>query len=65
MDVLFISLDKYVVFWNETKNGWYYSPLANRENQSPFLMKDAEKMKRFGNFFELSKEALDFKKTIF
>lgn len=65
MDVLFISLDKYVVFWNEIKNGWYFSPLASRDNQNPFLAKDAEKMKRFGNYFELSKEALDFKKTIF
>jgi hypothetical protein len=59
MDVLFISLDKYIVFWNETKNGWYYSPVSSRDNHSPFLVKDAERMKRFGNFFELSKEALD------
>ncbi len=65
MDVLFISLDKYIVFWNEVKNGWYHSPLSNQENQSPFLKKDAERMKRFGNYFELSKEGLEFKKTIF
>ena len=65
MDVLFISLDKYIVFWNDVKNGWYFSPLGNRGNQTPFLTKDAEKMKRFGNYFELSKEALEFKKTIF
>ena len=59
MDVLFVSLDKYIVFWNDVKNGWYFSPLSNRENHSPFLIKDAERMKRFGNFFELSKDALD------
>ena len=59
MDVLFISLDKYIVFWNDTKNGWYFSPLSKRENHNPFLAKDAERMKRFGNFFELSKDALD------
>jgi hypothetical protein len=58
------------VFWNDIKNGWYYSPLSNRENQSPFLTKDAAPMKRFGNFFELSKDALGpdsyrDKKTIF
>lgn len=65
MDVLFVSLDKFIVFWNEDKNGWFFSPLDKRDNQSPFLQKEAERMKRFGNFFELSKEALDFKKTIF
>ncbi len=65
MDVLFISLDKYIVFWSADKNGWYYAPLSNRESRSPFLAKDAEKMKRFGNFFELSTDTLDFKKTIF
>ncbi len=65
MDVLLISLDKYIVFWNSVKNGWYYSPLSNRENQTSFLAKDAERMKRFGNLFELSKDALEFKKTTF
>ena len=65
MDVLFISLDKYIAFWNASKNGWYYAPLSHRENQLPFLAKDAERMKRFGNYFELSTDALDFKKTIF
>ena len=65
MDVLFVSLDKFIVFWNETKNGWFYAPLDNRENGAPFLAKEAARMKRFGNFFELSKEALEFKKTTF
>lgn len=62
MDVLLISLDKFIVFWNENKNGWYFSPLSNKENALPFLAKDAAGMKRFGSFFELSKDALDFKK---
>jgi hypothetical protein len=65
MDILFISLEKYIVFWNEKQNGWSYSLLSNREYHSPFLATDAEKMKRFGNFFELSAEALEFKKTTF
>ncbi|MBS1486400.1 MAG: hypothetical protein JST43_02330 [Bacteroidetes bacterium] len=64
MDVLLVSLDKYIVFWNELKNGWYFSPLSHRENQSPFISKEAERMKRFGNYFELSTENLELRKTI-
>ncbi|MBS1559877.1 MAG: hypothetical protein JST69_14245 [Bacteroidetes bacterium] len=62
MDVLLLSLDKYIVFWNEQKNGWCFSPLANRESSSPFLSKDAGRMKRFGNYFELSEETLGERK---
>lgn len=65
MDILFVSLEKYIVFWNEKQNCWSFSLLSNRDSPSPFLAKDAEKMKRFGNFFELSTEALEFKKTTF
>jgi len=50
------------VFWNEQKNGWCFSPLANRESSSPFLSKDAGRMKRFGNYFELSEETLGERK---
>ncbi|MFM8911510.1 MAG: YopX family protein [Flammeovirgaceae bacterium] len=53
-DVLMISLDKYIVFWNEKQNGWYYSPLKNRNTHAPFLAKEAATMKRFCSFFELS-----------
>jgi YopX protein len=53
-DVLMISLEKYIVFWNDTKNGWYYSPLKDRNTHAPFLTKDASAMKRFSNYFELT-----------
>ncbi|MCA4897729.1 MAG: YopX family protein [Bacteroidota bacterium] len=52
-DILMISLDKYVVFWNETKNGWYFSPLKDKNSFAPFLAKEASTMKRFCSFFEL------------
>lgn len=58
-DILMISLEKYIVFWNETQNGWYYSSLKNRNSLSPFLTSNASVMKRFCNFFELSKELGD------
>lgn len=53
MDVLLISLEKWVVFWNETKNGWYYSPLLNPDTHVPLLDAQAVKMKRFCSYFEL------------
>lgn len=59
MDILLVSLEKYIVFWNESQNGWSYSLLSNQKNRTPFLAKDAEKMKRFGNYFELSNDGLN------
>lgn len=55
-DVLMISMEKYIVFWNDTQNGWSYSPLNNRNTHAPFQSKEAEKMKRFSNYFELSSQ---------
>jgi hypothetical protein len=55
-DILMISLEKYIVFWNETQNGWYYSALKSRHSFSPFLVKEAAGMKRFCNYFELNSE---------
>ena len=54
MDILLISSDKHVVFWNEETGAWFVSPLAKREERRAFLPADAEKMKRFCSYFELS-----------
>ncbi|MEY4929986.1 MAG: hypothetical protein RI909_710 [Bacteroidota bacterium] len=53
MDVLLLSLEKLVVFWNESKNGWYYSPLKNQNTHVPLLDVEAVRMKRFCSYFEL------------
>jgi YopX protein len=53
MDVLLVSLEKLVVFWNESKNGWYYSPLINSNTQVPLVEEAAVQMKRFCSYFEL------------
>ena len=53
MDVLLVSLDKFLVFWNESQNGWYYAPLTDLSTRTPFLTMDAERMKRFCSYFEL------------
>jgi hypothetical protein len=54
-DILTISLEQYIVFWNEDQNGWYYSALKSRNSFSPFQQKQAATMKRFCNHFELAK----------
>lgn len=53
MDVLLIAMEKWVVFWSESKNGWYYSPLSNPGTQLPFPDNAAVSLKRFCSFFEL------------
>jgi hypothetical protein len=52
MDVLLIYSDKYVVFWDEAKGGWFYRRLLDGPAQ-PFLEPEAVKMKRFCSYFEL------------
>jgi len=54
-DILTISMDRYIVFWNESQNGWFYSPLKNPQRHALFLEKDAVGMKRFCNYFELKR----------
>jgi hypothetical protein len=53
MDVLLIYSDQYLVSWNESKGGWFYSPLDKPEDISPFLEPEAAKMKRFCSYFEI------------
>jgi hypothetical protein len=54
MDVLLVYSDQYVVFWNESRGGWFYSPLEDQSNMLPFLEPEAARMKRFCSYFELS-----------
>ncbi len=53
MDVLLISDQKFVVYWNEEKNGWFYYGLKSPDNHQAFLASQAEKMMRLGSLFEL------------
>jgi hypothetical protein len=52
-DVLMLSFEKFVVYWNESANGWYYSPINKFPQGSPFLMQAAGRMKRFCSYYEL------------
>ncbi len=53
MDVLLVSVEKWVVFWNESRNGWYYSPVSNPDIQVQLLNNNAITAQRFCNYFEL------------
>lgn len=61
MDVLLIYSEKYLVFWDQEKCGWFFSLLDTPEISEPFLKSNAGVMKRLGSYFELtdaSKEPL-------
>lgn len=53
MDTLLISSEKFVVYWNEEKNGWFYFSVRNPGETQIFLAWQAGKMVRLGNFYEL------------
>ena len=54
MDVLLIYSEKFLVFWNPEKNGWFFSPMDVPEQGEPFLHTHAIGMKRLGSYFELA-----------
>ncbi len=56
MDVLLDAIEKFVVFWSEAHNAWYHAPLSNSTNFSPFHIQEANRLKRFCSYFELSKD---------
>lgn len=53
MDIMLVGYDKFLIFWDDEKKGWYYSPLLRREQQQNFVDGVQEKMKRFCSYFEL------------
>ena len=52
-DVLLMQYEKFMVSWNEEKNGWFYAPVEKPEMQQPLALNVTEKMKRFCSYFEL------------
>jgi hypothetical protein len=54
MDILLIYSEKHLVFWNEDMCAWFFCPLGKRNEKQPFLAAQAEKMRRFCSYFELS-----------
>jgi len=54
MDILLVSDQKFIVFWNEEKGGWYYHSLKNPADVQVFLAPAGERMIRLGSQFELN-----------
>jgi len=53
LDVLMLSLEKYVCFWNRGTNGWHIAPIVNLADSRSFLSDSAIKMRRFGSYYQL------------
>jgi len=54
-DVLLIDYDKYLVFWDDDKKGWFYCSLDKPTGALPFQEATAKTMRRFCSHFELTK----------
>ena len=55
-DITLIGYDKYLIFWDDDKKGWYYSPLLRRDQRKNFVAGVPDNMKRFCSFYELQSE---------
>jgi len=56
MDILMISNDKFVVTWDDTRNGWGISKLKDGTSLQPFLKEVALKSQRLWSIFESNEE---------
>jgi len=52
MDILLIGKERFVVFWNETRNGWSIKNIATQSDERDFLSSISEKATRLWNHFE-------------
>lgn len=59
-DILLISSNKYLVIWDEERNGWSLTLLPESERKIPFLLTDAKKSIKLCSFYE-SPELLEIK----
>ena len=56
MDVLLIGADKFVVCWNEERNGWSLVNLSNESEKKDFLAEVSQKATRLWSYFETEKK---------
>jgi hypothetical protein len=52
MDVMLMGGEKYLVIWNDERNGWNLVTLTDRAATAPFLKENSEKMTRLWSYFE-------------
>lgn len=56
MDVLLIGKDRFVVMWNDQRNGWSLSNLSDQSDKKDFLAEISSKATRLWNYFETEKK---------
>lgn len=52
MDVMLMAGEKYLVIWDEERNGWNLAKLTDRSVSSPFLKENSVKTSRLWSYFE-------------
>jgi hypothetical protein len=52
MDILLDGNNKFLVMWDEERNGWIYVTFPARANPQPLTRAATENMKRLWSFFE-------------
>ena len=52
MDILMEGSEKFIVRWDDGRNGWALSPLKNQKVSEPLLQSAVEKTVRLWSFFE-------------
>ena len=57
-DILLISTKKYLVFWDETRNGWAFAENGHLKNKKPLLKKDVVNATRLCSYLE-SQQSFD------
>ena len=56
MDVMLIGSEKFVVLWDEARNGWNMALLTNPSVAKPFLKESSGKATRLWSYFESEKK---------
>ena len=51
-DILLISTKKFLVFWDEERNGWAFAENGQIRNKKPLLKKEVVKASRLCSFLE-------------
>lgn len=62
LDILLIGSDKFIVAWDENRNGWNLAKLTDRTSTKPFLKDLSVKAQRLWSYFESEGETPPSKK---
>lgn len=54
MDIVFIAYEKFIIVWNNEKNGWFFGPVDNEAAIEPLTAGKTSEMRRFCSHFELT-----------